>query len=531
MLTTLSTVLGGIGLFLLGMILMTDGLKALAGNALRDWLQRFTGRRSSAVLAGAGVTALVQSSSATTLATIGFVSAGLLSLPNAIGVIIGANIGTTATGWLVSLLGLKLSIGKIALPLIGFGALTRLLARGRFADAGLALAGFGVIFVGVDTLQDGMATLAQHVDPARIPVGGLGGRVLLVLVGVLMTVVMQSSSAAVATTLTALSSAAITIDQAAALVIGQNVGTTVTAAIAAIGASTAARRTALAHIGFNAGTGLGAFLILPAFTALARWLTDSWAGDNHALTIAAFHTLFNLLGAAVFVPLTPQLASLTERLVADRGSALTAHLDRSQYGLPEIALSAAYRALRDVCGRLMQALATAIASPAHRRDDVLADLDDALARVAAYLEGLPPPPVSGEFDRFVALLHVLDHARALRADFVAAGALAAARHSPTLRPVADRVARTLDELAESLRTDQPQPAPGEALVQSLADVRRGARPAILGATASHQVGVQTALDQLGAQRRLEAIAEHAWRASLHLAEARSRPQREQKTAP
>ncbi|MFP5380591.1 MAG: Na/Pi symporter, partial [Vicinamibacteria bacterium] len=180
--------------------------------------------------AGAGITALVQSSSATTLATIGFVSAGLLSLPNAIGVVIGANIGTTATGWLVSLLGLKLSIGKIAMPLIGVGALLRLLARERLAQAGLALAGFGVIFVGIDALQAGMAALAGRVDPAQFPVAGLAGRLLLVLLGVLMTVIMQSSSAAVATTLTALSGGAITLDQAAALVIGQNVGTTVTAA-------------------------------------------------------------------------------------------------------------------------------------------------------------------------------------------------------------------------------------------------------------------------------------------------------------
>src|SRR5690606_13279944 len=141
--------IGGIGLFLLGMVLLTDGLKAVAGDALRRALERSVRGRLSAVASGTAVTVLVQSSSATTLATIGFVSAGLLAFPRAVGVLLGASLGTTSTGWLVSLLGLKLSVTALALPLVASGALLRLLGRERWAAGGLAMAGFGLIFVGI----------------------------------------------------------------------------------------------------------------------------------------------------------------------------------------------------------------------------------------------------------------------------------------------------------------------------------------------------------------------------------------------
>src|SRR5690606_7299794 len=176
---------------------------------------------------------------------------GLLTLPAGIAVVFGANIGTTSIGWIVALLGLKLSVGSLAMPLLALGALLRLLARGRIAATGLALAGFGLIFVGIDMLQGGMEVVAERFDPASLPSGSVGARLLLVVIGIVMTIVMQSSGAAVAATLTALHSGAIGLEQAAALVVGQNIGTTATAAIAAVGASVPARRTATAHILFN----------------------------------------------------------------------------------------------------------------------------------------------------------------------------------------------------------------------------------------------------------------------------------------
>jgi phosphate:Na+ symporter len=196
--------LGGIGLFLMGMILLTDGLKAFAGEALRKTLIRFTGSPLKALGSGALLTAVVQSSSATTVTVIGFVSAGLLTFSQSVGVVIGASLGTTTTGWVVAVLGLKVSIGYYALPLVGVGAFLRLLARGRWKSFGWSVAGFGFIFIGIETLQTGMTGLASYINVANLPQTGLLSHFLAMVIGIVMTIVMQSSSAAVATTLTAL---------------------------------------------------------------------------------------------------------------------------------------------------------------------------------------------------------------------------------------------------------------------------------------------------------------------------------------
>ncbi|MFQ3671929.1 MAG: Na/Pi symporter, partial [Verrucomicrobiia bacterium] len=295
----LLSLFGGVGLFLLGMTLLTDGLKSFAGDSLRAALLRFTGRPVTAFLSGLLATALVQSSSATTVATIGFVSAGLLSFTQSIGIVLGASLGTTSTGWLVSVFGLKLSIAKLALPIIGLGAFLRLLGRGRWAPLGLSLAGFGLIFIGIDQLQQGMAGLNQHIDLAALPSSGLLGHALMMAAGILLTILMQSSSAAVATTLTALHSHTISFEQAASVVIGAAVGTTVTAALAAIGATAVAQRTALAHILFNLFTGIVALLLLPAFLALITWANQHLDLAPGAVSLAAFHTLFIAVGVAL----------------------------------------------------------------------------------------------------------------------------------------------------------------------------------------------------------------------------------------
>ncbi|HEY1406168.1 MAG TPA: Na/Pi symporter, partial [Spirochaetota bacterium] len=265
-LTMVVYLLGGIGLFILGMILMTDALKTLAGDTLRVMLIRFTGGRFRSIATGIGITALMQSSHATLITTIGFVSAGLLSFEQSIGIVIGAHIGTTSTGWLVSILGLKLNMSLFLLPLLGLGAMFRLLGRERVANAGLVMAGFALIFLGIDTMQTGMKDVAHAIDLSMYTSVTLSGRLLLIVVGVVMTILMQSSSAAMTITLAAVYAGTLTFEQSAALVIGQNIGTTLTAAIAAIGASTPAKRTAAAHIIFNVATAISIFFFLPVFS-------------------------------------------------------------------------------------------------------------------------------------------------------------------------------------------------------------------------------------------------------------------------
>ena len=208
--TTIS-VLGGVGLFLLGMSVMTSGLKALAGSGLRTTLSKAAATPLSGAFWGAFVTLIVQSSSATTMTTIGLVSAGLLTFSQGLGLVFGANVGTTGTSWLIALIGVRVSLTAAALPMIFAGALIKLLGSGRVSGAGAALAGFALVLFGLTTLQEGMGGLAERLHPADLPAvlsgpgatwwSGLLGVLAMVAVGVAMTAVMQSSTAAVAVTL------------------------------------------------------------------------------------------------------------------------------------------------------------------------------------------------------------------------------------------------------------------------------------------------------------------------------------------
>lgn len=300
---------GGLGLFLLGMSLMTDGLKLAAGPALMRILAAATRTRGHALGAGMLVTAAVQSSSAVTVATIGFVNAGVLGLSGALWVLFGANVGTTMTGWIVALVGLKFDIQALALPLIGIGTVMRLSGeRLRRGALGSALAGFGLLFLGISMLQSAFSGLTGHVT---LPQGGGAVAVLAQLaVGLVMTVVMQSSSASIAIALTAAQGGLIPLHGAAAVVIGANVGTTVTAVLATIGATSNARRAAAAHVLFNAITAAVALALLPWLVAeLAQGAQRVGMGGDVAAVLALFHTTFNLLGVLLMWPLTDRLTA------------------------------------------------------------------------------------------------------------------------------------------------------------------------------------------------------------------------------
>jgi phosphate:Na+ symporter len=508
------TILGGIGLFLLGMVLMTEGLQSAAGDALRRVLSRFTGGPVQAFLSGAGATMLVQSSSATILTTIGFVSAGLLTFSQSVGVIFGAAAGTTSTGWIVSMLGLRLKIGVVALPLVGIGALMRLLLRGRSASIGLALAGFGLIFVGIDTLQAGMEGLAEYLDPTMFPGTTMAGRLLLVSVGVVMTVVMQSSSAAVATTLTALHAGTVGLEQAALLVIGQNMGTSVTGALAAIGASVAARRTALAHILFTMFASLLGLLSLPLVLRFA-------AGTDPAVAIAGFHTGFNLLAVAVLLPLVGVFSALVIRLLPDRGPRLTRFLDPSVAEVGPVAVEAARRTTVEVGAVVIDAARHLLrgADPHRQVRPLLEVADEAMEETRRFLGTVRTSRATPvEHHRHLSVLHALDHLD---------------RMSDALRDEAPRrtlhTSRQLQQFARDLADRLEVPLAwlrGESAVVSLdsvrdlslrmADLRRSHRPTLMARTATGDLPPELALAQLDAMRWLDRIAYHVWRMAEHL---------------
>ena len=518
----IASLLGGIGLFLLGMVLLTDGLRAAAGAALRDYLGRFTGGPLRAFLSGAALTALVQSSSATTLATIGFVSAGLLAFTQAVGIILGAAVGTTSTGWLVAFLGLKFSISALALPLVGIGALLRLLTGGRSASLGLALAGFGLIFVGIDTLQAGMLVLAERFD-----LGGLGHaafhqRLFLVLLGAAMTVVMQSSSAAVATTLSAVHAGTLALAPAAILVVGASIGTTVTAALASVGAPVPAKRTALAHILFNLFSGAVAFLALPLALPLLEGIAARPAAGPEG-AIAIFHTAFTLAGAAVVLPLAARYAALVTHLVPDRTPALTRNLSSSAHAVPAVAVEAARRTARAIAAELLAAMQARLrGAPPGRNGGGAGEASAALAETARYLGEVHTTDGGDAYGRHVSVLHAVDHLERLAAALEQREPARIVPADADARQAAAELERRLDAPVEWLRAEEgPEgydPAADlEAASLAIAGLRRASRPRLMERTAAGELEPDDALRRLDALRWLDRLAYHAWRATHHLA--------------
>ena len=511
--------LGGVGLFLLGMVLLTDGLKDFAGNALRAALVRFTGTPAKAFASGALATLLVQSSSATTVTLIGFVSAGLLTFPQAIGVVMGASLGTTGTGWVVSVLGLKISLGYYALPLVGIGALMRLLAVGRWRAMGLALAGFSLIFIGIETLQTGMQGVAAAFDLARLPATGLVAHVVALLIGLLMTVVMQSSSAAVAITLTALHAQALNFDQAAALVIGAAIGTTVTGALAAIAGSVAARRTAVTHVLFNLVTGLIALALLPLFLWGLSLAQRYAVLEQGAVSLAAFHTAFIALGVALFLPFTDRFARCVERLLPEQGPRLARHLDDSLLAAPAVALEATRRALQEITLELIDLLEPLLESgiagiDAGRRYEI----QTALERTRHFFARIPSVGDEPVSRLRVAQLHAFDHLARLQARLTLPADKQRAIAHPTLEPAAGQCRGLINLARRGLTGQAPSDwlATEERYALRMAELRKSERLSILDDTASGRHGPDDAMAALDALRWLERVAYHVWRACNYL---------------
>jgi phosphate:Na+ symporter len=391
------------------MIVMTDGLQALAGNAMRRALMRFTRNPVSGVLTGVAATAMLQSSSATTVATVGFVSAGLISFSAALGIIFGANIGTTITGWLVVILGFELKLGTVMLPLIFIGASLKLFARGRFAGWGYAIAGFGLIFVAIATMQDAMSDLHGLMTPDQLSADTLIGRLQLVALGAIATVITQSSSAGVAATLTALYAGAVNFAQAAALVIGMDVGTTVTAILATLGASVNARRTGLSHVLYNLWTACLALILITPYTWLWEKLAPGQLVQNAEIGLVAFHTCFNVVGVMVMLPFTRQFANLVMGLVPSQEPSYTDGLSDSLLTQPHLALNAAQDSIQAELMVLLLHVAAILDDPSGQRVD-LGELQTALDETHAYLDQIHLKTGSGPgWERLINMMHALDH--------------------------------------------------------------------------------------------------------------------------
>jgi phosphate:Na+ symporter len=352
------SVIGGLGIFMLGMKYMSEGMQAIAGNSLRRMISIVTNNRLTATAAGTGVTVLVQSSTVTTVIVVGLVNAGLMQLHQAIGVIMGANIGTTITGWI-----LVLQIGRYGLPILGIAALVYLFARrDRPRFIAMAIMGMGMVFFGLELMKNGFAPIrdvpAFTEAFAWFTADTYPGVIRAALVGCVLTLLVQSSSATLGITIGLAATGVIPFTTAAALVLGENLGTTITAVLASIGASTAGKRSAYAHVLFNLVGVAWIILLFPWYSRLIAAIIEGVHGTNPiGMTLAGMgelefaavitagialtHSGFNVTNTLVFLPFLRPFTRLLERLIPEPGGKEVPrlrHLDARGVAAPALGL-------------------------------------------------------------------------------------------------------------------------------------------------------------------------------------------------
>ncbi len=340
----LKQITAGVAIFLFGMLSLEEGFKAFTGGLLEKILKKTTTGLWKSMSFGVVTTTLMQSSSLVSVITISFLSAGLITLASGIGIIFGANLGTTTGAWLVAGFGLKVNISAYAMPMLVFGVVLVLQKPKELKGIGYILAGLGFLFLGIHYMKEGFESFREHIDLTAYAMSGLKGLLLYTLIGIAATVIMQSSHATLVLIITALASQQITYENALALAIGSNVGTTITAIIGSISADINGKRLAAAHLVFNVATGLVAIALIGQLMWAVDWFSDQFgiATDNYTLKLAVFHTLFNLLGIALMLPLINKLGSFITKLLPDkeREIAEPLYLNTASLELPELALEA-----------------------------------------------------------------------------------------------------------------------------------------------------------------------------------------------
>ena len=416
------TLIGGLGIFLLGMKSMSDGMQAVAGSRLRGLISLATNNRFSATGVGLVVTCVVQSSSITTVMVIGFVNSGVMQLTQALGVIMGANIGTTITGWI-----LVLKIGKYGLPILGAAAIIYLFSKGdRVRFWAMVIMGIGMIFFGLELMKDACSLIKEHPSfeswfqsfQANDYFGVLG----CALIGCMLTVMVQSSSATLGITISLASQGVISYPTAAALVLGENIGTTITAYLASLGATTNARRAAYFHIIFNLAGVLWITAIFHWYIELVQYLVDDDVTKvivvngkptyDTTATIAATHSIFNITNTLLFLPFLPVFVKLLERFVPAKAYKEKPHLtdlDVRILDTPLLAIEQSQKEIEkmgDGCAKMMDWLKTlykqedrdrSLGERLHHRERVLDSVHDELAVfITSLLSGNVPHATAEE---------------------------------------------------------------------------------------------------------------------------------------
>lgn len=526
---------GGLALFLLGLDALTHAIKKLAGGGLRSALQRMTTNRFSGVVTGVLVTAAVNSSSVTTVLVVGFVSAGILDLTRAVAVIMGANIGSTVTAQLIAF-----DLGLAALGGIALGFLLKAAARtDALIRLGETLLGLGLIFHGMVLMGDALAPLRDHPGFVAI-LAGLGNPLYGIVVGAVFTAVVQSSAATTGIAISMASSGVMSLEAGIALTLGANIGTCLTAVIAALGRPIAARQAAAIHVLFNL---IGVAIWIPAL-GLLRHLAQTFAPvDDVAREIANAHTIFNVANTIIFLPFTGAFAALARRLVraSNRAGFKPWHLDPGLIGIPPLALAAAHQELgrfgADLLESLRRVQQACIGDQPELLDTVVVDRGRQRLHadtIFAYLGRLRREDFTatedGRFHICVSSARHLDAAATLIGDLVEALVAineAGIRISPAmlrrLDALADSVAATLDHAVVAVRENDADAA--DHALASKAEVKHLADQAFRhlvdqlggGPDRSERMRLETALIDLF--RRLHDQARNAAKAVRGLGEA------------
>lgn len=332
----------GVAIFLFGMLALEDGFQRFSGGLLERLLRHSTNRLWKALNFGIITTTLMQSSSLVSVLTISFLSAGLIELAAGIGIIFGANLGTTTGAWLVAGFGLKVDLAAYAMPLLVFGIVMIFQKYSVWKGIGWVLAGIGFLFLGIDYMKDGFDAFRQTIDLSAYAIVGFRGLLLYTLLGIAATVIMQSSHATLILTITALAAQQITYENALAISIGANMGTTITAILGSLSSNIAGKRLAGAHLIFNLITGLLAITFIHQFLYAVEVISEftGIADDNYTLRLAVFHTLFNLVGIMLMLPLTNKLVTLLEWILREPETAVKKpkYLNAAALGSPAASL-------------------------------------------------------------------------------------------------------------------------------------------------------------------------------------------------
>jgi phosphate:Na+ symporter len=363
--TTLLRIIGGLCLFLYGMKVMSDGIQRAAGDRLQRFLNFMTGKKYMAVLTGFAITAIIQSSSATTVMVVSLVNAGLLNLTQSIGVIMGANIGTTVTAWIVSLVGFSLQLSQLALPAVGIGFVCSVV-KWKYRDVGEFILGFGLLFMGLDFLTRAMPGVGGSFDfITNLSNLGFLSHLIGMFSGLVITLLLHSSSASTAIMLTMAFNGVVSYEMAASMILGANIGTTIDAALASIGTKTNAKRAALVHILFNVLGTCWALPLLKPLLAIVDLLTPGTIvpgvlNDPMIPThLAMLHTVFNLVNTLIFLPFVDQLARLVSFIIKEDANAREPdhyhlfYISSSIQNTPEMNIVRAEKEIRDMAGLVL----------------------------------------------------------------------------------------------------------------------------------------------------------------------------------